>query len=67
MTLFGINFRGTFRGELLSLSCPAFTNSLLPVLEVVDTFTDIEPKYMNSNKGGEFSLHANLFVSLMHK
>lgn len=31
-------------GAALSLNCPAFTYSLLPLLLVAETFTDIEPE-----------------------
>lgn len=33
-----------FCGAALSLNCPAFTYSLLPLLLVAETFTDIEPE-----------------------
>lgn len=39
----GNELYASLRNELLSLSCPALTNSVFPVLEVVETLTDSEP------------------------
>ena len=36
--------KDSFCGAALSLNCPAFTYSLLPLLLVAETFTDIEPE-----------------------
>lgn len=38
-----ISFKSTLSTELLLSTCPAFKNSVLPVLVDVDTFTDNEP------------------------
>lgn len=42
-TQIGNELYASLRNELLSLSCPALTNSVLPILEVVETLTDMEP------------------------
>lgn len=42
-TTIWVNLGGFLREQLLLSICPAFTYSLLPVLEVADTFTDVEP------------------------
>lgn len=42
-TAIWVNLGGFLREQLLLSICPAFTYSLLPVLEVADTFTDVEP------------------------
>lgn len=39
----GNEMYASLRNELLSLSWPALTNSVFPVLEVVETLTDSEP------------------------
>ena len=36
--------------ELLPPICPALTNSLVPELDVVETFTDKEPNEIRSNE-----------------
>lgn len=42
--MFPTMFKDSFCGAALSLNCPAFTYSLLPLLLVADTLTDIEPE-----------------------
>ena len=42
--MFPTMFNDSFCGAALSLNCPAFTYSLLPLLLVAETFTDIEPE-----------------------
>lgn len=45
----GISSIKLSRSELLPPICPALTNSLVPELEVVETFTDKEPNKIWSN------------------
>lgn len=40
----GISWSGLLCREVASLSCPALTYSLFPVLLVAETLTDIEPR-----------------------
>lgn len=41
--MLGISLKRSWLAELLLSTCPALKNSVLPVLLVVETFTDDEP------------------------